>query len=121
MISPARTSAERGAQHSPAEGQDFGKYRRELAPPRQRPHMLTGAMGQIWQNIGSTFSNRALSRATPPRCRGVGAIFTLLTMQPPNLRTRLCIAPRISEDFDELLPLRERWKNDLRVREKGPH
>ncbi len=45
MISPARTSAERGAQHSPAEGQDFGKYRRELAPPRQRPHMLTGAMG----------------------------------------------------------------------------
>jgi len=30
MISPARTSAERGAQHSPAEGQDFGKYRREL-------------------------------------------------------------------------------------------
>ena len=38
-----------------------------------------------------------------------------------NLRTRLCIAPRISEDFDEFLPFRERWKNDLRVREKGPH
>ena len=30
---------------SPAEGQDFGKYRRELAPTRQRPHMLTGATG----------------------------------------------------------------------------
>ena len=58
------------------------------------PICLPGRMEaeSVWQNIGWTSSNRAVSRVIPPPCCGDVAIYTLLTMLPQKLRPRICIA-----------------------------